>query len=838
MTDSNRATTYDLHAAPIVQPDLRAKFASWLRGLTFPITLELVADPDGTWVRTRGERLHGINSFSALTSYAFRWVPVTKELSAPDRVWVLDAQSDFPTMEETKCDPFLTWGDRLRDAAAAIDGEVALRFTVVTEDPELQSKLRSLSAYNYGTSVGVDDDEPNPWALRLKILRATMIIGAGLAGITAGAAVAGWLPWPIGVVTVLAGVVFFLIGLEGWRRWLRLRNVPREILEGLAAGPVLHTRLAVTMRREEGITNGDQILDEFFTRKAFPLSGPIDLVPVEPSVLDSTAVEAYTTPLTADDLAPVLAPAESGNPASTLHPDVQLAVPSPPPSRALREARFQIGHAIAGGERVGIDPDGHGLIVGGSGSGKSSLVYGLLEQLLEDDDPPGLFLIDPHVSLADAFLTAVHELPPERRKEAIQRLRIITPDQPEVVPLNLLAVPDFTWAGNTLVQVGNRIWTKYWGPRMQSALLGLFRLGQAWNMEHANQRLSLFHLVFAAFNTEWRDKATDYLPPASRMGSLALRALLGDYSGARGAWQQSWITEVLSPIISKLMALEFAPWLFHAMHQPDFVDLEQAIEEKAWIILRIPSRELGAEGSQLLSAAVYNIWEAAFRRTATPEKPIPYFVIVDEAQHIASGMQLETLLSEGTKFGARVFVLTQSLARMRQIEGFEQVVQALLANTSTQAFFSPDTDDKETIRDILSSKLRYGDMTLDLERLEFWLRARINGRWEPPVLTRGKPLAYAASSVVDSVIREVIAEHPSFYVYPEVGLRSAVRALVKMLPPKHRDLFDAAMGVNGDEDDTEADRSQMVDSETDDVPLMGRLFDDEEDSEGQDESVE
>ena len=42
-------------------------------------------------------------------------------------------------------------------------------------------------------------------------------------------------------------------------------------------------------------------------------------------------------------------------------------------------------------------------------------------------------------------------------------LRIITPDQPEVVPLNLLAVPEFSWAGNAIIQAGQRIWDDYWG---------------------------------------------------------------------------------------------------------------------------------------------------------------------------------------------------------------------------------------------------------------------------------------------------------------------------------------------------------------------------------------
>jgi len=63
-----------------------------------------------------------------------------------------------------------------------------------------------------------------------------------------------------------------------------------------------------------------------------------------------------------------------------------------------------------------------------------------------------------------------------------------------------------------------------------------------------------------------------------------------NYSGGSN---QGWVTEVISPVLSKAMALELSPWLFAAMHQNRFVDLEKWIKEKAWIVLRLPSGEMG-----------------------------------------------------------------------------------------------------------------------------------------------------------------------------------------------------------------------------------------------------
>ena len=443
---------------------------------------------------------------------------------------------------------------------------------------------------------------------------------------------------------------------------------------------------------------------------------------------------------------------------------------------------------------VGVDPDGHGLATGGSRSGKSSFVYSMLEQLIaRGDDAPGIFLVDPHVSLADAFLDAIAQLPEEQRQKAIKRLRVITPDQPQVIPLNLLAVPEFTWAGNAIVQIGRRIWDDYWGPRMQAALLGLFRIAHVWNQNHPDAGLGLLHVVFMAFNKTWRHKAMALLPPGERMGALALDALLGQ-TGEGDKWSQGWVTEVISPVLSKVMALELSPWLFSAMHQERFVDMNQWIEEKAWIVLRLPSGEMGREGARLTAGVLYNVFDAAYRR-ATLEKPVPFYFIVDEAQEIGSGMRLESMLAEGAKFGARMFVLAQSLSMMRKVEGMEPVVQAMLANTSTQMFFSPDPEDADLIRATLSSTVRYGNMTLDLPSLQCWLRARIGGRWQPPTLTQIRHLPRADGSRVKALIEEVIASHPEDYLPADGWQEKASKALEEMLPPALSKLLDEFLAV-------------------------------------------
>jgi hypothetical protein len=150
---------------------------------------------------------------------------------------------------------------------------------------------------------------------------------------------------------------------------------------------------------------------------------------------------------------------------------------------------------------------------------------------------------------------------------------------------------------------------------------------------------------------------------------------------------------------------------------------------------------------------------------------------------------LEAMLSEGAKFGARMFILVQSLSMMRRAEGFEAVVQALLANTSTQAYFSPDPEDADTIRAALNATARYGPMTLDLPTLQCWLRARVGKKWQPPTLLEVTPPNRPNPVTVNALIREVIAAHPKDYIASPLWQESTVAALRSMVPQAQQALL-------------------------------------------------
>jgi hypothetical protein len=758
---------------------------SWIGQLPFPSVVEWIATSKGLRVRLflPPDIAEGVvQAWAAMTGQHSRW----RALDSADlhgAGYVLQPSGQLPSLIATAkdSDPLLAIGSRL--ISAAREGtDVSLRLWLLGNEVQLQQRLRNLSAYSYGTEGGVENNTPNPWGMQLNFLRSFLVIGLVIAGLSGGIWSAGWFSPVPGMLGVMTGGIVCIASAWGIRNWLEWRSIPKEILEKRIQEPLLKVAISLSSPITLPLLAGEQTL--------------IRLSQTWPNIRENGF------PIPAGQLAGLIAPLQMGEGSGLLDRAVWQEVPAPPPSQPLLDASFKIGQSVATGESVGIDPDGHGVATGGSRSGKSSFVFAMLEQLIaRGDDAPGIFLTDPHVSLADAFLDAIAQLPAEMRQAAIKRLRIITPDQSQVIPLNLLAVPDFTWAGNAIVQIGRRIWDDYWGPRMQAALLGLFRLAHVWNLNHPDDGLGLLHVVFMAFNKEWRHKAMALLPPGERMGALALDALLGQ-TGEGDKWSQGWVTEVISPVLSKVMALELSPWLFSAMHQERFVDLNKWIEERAWIVLRLPSGEMGREGARLTASVLYNVFDAAYRR-ATLERPVPFYFIVDEAQEIGTGMRLEAMLAEGAKFGARMFVLAQSLSMMRKVEGMETVVQALLANTSTQMFFSPDPEDADLIRATLSSTVRYGDMTLDLPSLQCWLRARIGGRWQPPTLTQIKPLPRADSKRVKDLICEVIANHPDDYLPADGWQEKASKVLEEMLPPALSRLLDEFLAVRLENQNTQ-----------------------------------
>jgi hypothetical protein len=321
----------------------------------------------------------------------------------------LETNSRVPNLaiSEENSDPLLAIGGQLLAAAQRGKKNSSLKVWLLGKDTELQERLRALSAYSYGTETGVGNSAPNPWGLRLGILRGVLGVGILIGGL--GGGLAGLHTSPVIVfILILSGIILVLVAAFGMLDWMKWRSIPKDILEARVNNTLL--KVAFTLSGET---------PDSLSLLAGESNWQVKEIPEWPSVKGNS----LTLPVS--ELAALIAPPEASEGSGIFARDTIQDVPAPPPSKTLQNAPMPIGISIANGLPIGIDPDGHGLATGGTRSGKTSFAAAILRELLQKgDDAPGIFLVDPHLSLSDSFLQAVHELPEPQRTKAIQRFSV------------------------------------------------------------------------------------------------------------------------------------------------------------------------------------------------------------------------------------------------------------------------------------------------------------------------------------------------------------------------------------------------------------------------------
>jgi hypothetical protein len=106
-------------------------------------------------------------------------------------------------------------------------------------EAQLQVRLRALVSYSYGTEGGVDGDTPNPWGLRLWLLRGVLALGMLVAGISGGGYGAGWFLPLISLLGMASGSALVLAAGLGMLRWMQWRSTPKDVLERRASDTLL-----------------------------------------------------------------------------------------------------------------------------------------------------------------------------------------------------------------------------------------------------------------------------------------------------------------------------------------------------------------------------------------------------------------------------------------------------------------------------------------------------------------------------------------------------------------------------------------------------------------------
>lgn len=314
----------------------------------------------------------------------------------------------------------------------------------------------------------------------------------------------------------------------------------------------------------------------------------------------------------------------------------------------------------------------HLYIIGGSGTGKSTLLLNLICQDIEVGH--GVGVLDPHGDLVDAVLARM----PESR---INDVVLIDPADAEyVVGINVLAAhsdAERTLLSSDLVSLFRRHATS-WGDQMNTvfanAVLAFLESNQGGTL--ADLRRFLVEKEYrTAFLRTVQDPEVVYYWER-------------EFPLLRGHPQ--------APILTRLDGFLRPKVVRHMVCSPGVtLDFRALMDERKILLVKLPQGGIGEENAYLLGGLIVSKLQqlALSRQDVEASDRPPFYLYLDEFQHFASP-STATLLSGVRKYGLGLTLAHQNLG---QISG--ELIDSVLANAGTRICFRLGDADARKLAD-------------------------------------------------------------------------------------------------------------------------------------------
>ncbi|MCL5667466.1 MAG: type IV secretion system DNA-binding domain-containing protein [Candidatus Thermoplasmatota archaeon] len=401
------------------------------------------------------------------------------------------------------------------------------------------------------------------------------------------------------------------------------------------------------------------------------------------------------------------------------------------PSISLNERHYtrqdglSLGTSISGTTvRVPVpDIQGHILITGKTGSGKSSLVAGIMKDL-SGTEGCNIMLLDPHGKLAEDFVVSNQSkelvyisprvIEGEGQKIAIQLNGIIGGDREN--PENSLG-----WV-RELFSRESALSNNTWGPRLEVIFRTLLS-------EMVRQRPDSNLSDLASILTN----QSDLKSLLRQSGSPAIREFMDMQMKDWRNWNQ-YVSSALNKLLPIISSSTVSALI---SSRRDSFDLGSAIEggNHAFVI-EVSKTTMPEDTSRILTSIfLQRFWaeHLALRKT------IETYIIVDECQFVESSL-LERLLSEGRKYGLHLVLITQSISLLGTARR-----NAILSNVRNFISFPVSDEDAVILSRTVATGARERDFIYVLKNQELH-RAVI---WSQGENGLAGPLSFSPS-VMDS----------------------------------------------------------------------------------------
>lgn len=317
----------------------------------------------------------------------------------------------------------------------------------------------------------------------------------------------------------------------------------------------------------------------------------------------------------------------------------------------------------------------HTHIIGATGTGKSTLLFNLIRQDIENNQ--GVAVLDPHGDLIEKILGVI---PPERIKDVV----LVDPSDEEFsIGFNILSAHtdhEKTLLASDLVSVFQRLSTS-WGDQMQSvfqnAILAFLNSSKGGTLADLRR-----FLVETPFRQEFLKSVSD--PNVLYYWHKGFAHLSGNKS--------------IGPVLTRLeMFLSQRPIAHMVSQAENRLDFGDIMDSGKIFLAKLPEGLLGKENSYLLGAVLVSKFQQLVmaRQAKKIAARRDFWIYIDEFANFITPSMAEILS------GARKYRIGLTLAHheLHQLQRSPDVASAVMTHPYTRIVFRVGDDDAKKLAD-------------------------------------------------------------------------------------------------------------------------------------------
>ncbi len=421
-----------------------------------------------------------------------------------------------------------------------------------------------------------------------------------------------------------------------------------------------------------------------------------------------------------------------------------------------------LGENIHAGSKqiIKVSPASHTLLIGGTGTGKSTLMLNEIVQNMDRDS--GLCVVDPHGDLVDEVMARV----PERR---INDVILFDPaDEKFPIGFNILQANSETeknFLASDLVATF-RSYSTSWGDVMDSVLANAVLA-----FVESKRGGTLFDLKRFLVEKEFRREFLETVQDE------AVRYFwTNEFPMIAGRTQSSVLIRLDSFLRQKLIRNIVC-------QTGSGLDLRRVLDERKILLVKLAQGLIGEQNAAFLGTLLISkIYQVALtRQDVDPSERSLFPCFIDEAAHFVGNPSMSLILANLRKFGMALTLATQTYRQIRD-RGEKDIADAVLANCTTRVSFRLGDNDAEKLASGFSffdakalQNLGVGEAIVRIERAEYDFNLKTY------------PAEAVEKDVADRRKTAIIEHTRQTYATPVSRVEDQLRIRRQLVPTTHRD---------------------------------------------------